>query len=250
MKVRIGITSGWEPGTVVEGWPLVYANKGAIEYVEKHGAIPVMIPVLEDVSLYDEYMKFIDAIIVSGEVLSIKRNVVKDGGDNPLYSSNPLRYENEKAAINSAIKSGIPILGICRGYQVMNVELGGNMKDGDITIDNPVIHQQGGIELPNVGVHEISIKEDTKLHSLLNVDEIMVNSFHRQAVGDLPKGFIASASTKDGHIEAIETDDDRFIIGVQFHPEMLTGDIWDNFFKEFIKVARNSKNNESCYATH
>lgn len=241
MTIRIGITSGWEPGTVVEGWPLVYTNKGAIENVEKHGGVPVMIPILENLDLYDEYMKLIDGIIVAGEVLSIKRNVVKGGGDNPLYSSNPLRYENEKAAINSAIKSGIPILGICRGYQVLNVELGGSMKDGDITIDNPIIHQQGGIELPNKGVHKISIKPNTKLHGLLKVDEIMVNSFHRQAVGDLPEGFIVSATTEDGHVEAIESADDRFIIGVQFHPEMLDDDIWNTFFKEFIKVAKKHK---------
>lgn len=245
MSIKIGITGGWEPGTVVEGWPLVYTNKGVVENVEKHGALPIIIPILEEIEAYEQYMEFIDALIVSGEMLSIKKNVLKEGGDNPLYNSNPLRYENEKAAINAAIKKGIPILGICRGHQVLSVELGGTMKEGDITENNPIMHQQGNIELPTVGVHNIKIKSDTKLYDLIKTDQIMVNSFHRQAVENVPTGFIVSATTEDGNIEAIEYDGEEFIVGVQFHPEMMQGNIWDNFFKEFIQIAKDSSDTKN-----
>lgn len=241
MQVKIGITSGWEPGTVVEGWPLVYANKGIIDIIVGAGAIPIIIPVVEDEGLYENYMDMIDGIIVSGEVLSIKRNVFEDGGDNVLYNSNPLRYRNEKAAIQMAIRKNIPILGICRGHQVLNVEEGGTMKDGDITIGNEVIHQQGGIKPPDQTAHAISIVQGTKLHKMLNEETVEVNSFHRQAVGKIPSGYIASAISEDGNIEAIETEDSRLIMGLQFHPEMMEGHIWSQFFKNFIKAVAEYK---------
>lgn len=241
MQVKIGITSGWEPGTVVGGWPLVYVNKGIIDNIVDAGAIPIIIPVVEDEGLFENYIDMIDGIIVAGEVLSIKRNVFEDGGDNVLYNSNPLRYKNEKAAIQMAIKKDIPILGICRGHQVLNVEEGGTMKDGDITIGNDVIHQQGGIKTPDQTTHKISIIQGTKLHKILGEECLNVNSFHRQAVGKIPSGYMVSATTKDGNIEAIETEDNRFIMGLQFHPEMMKGHIWSQFFRNFVKVVSEYK---------
>lgn len=241
VKVKIGITSGWEPGSIVEGWPLVYVNKGSVEGLERAGAIPVILPILDNRDLFNEYMDMVDGIIVSGEVLSIKRNVVKDGGNNPLYNSNPLRYENESAVIRTAIKKDIPLLGICRGYQVLCVELGGGMKEGDVTIGNKVIHQQGGTALPDTGVHNISIQSGTRLQNMLGTENITVNSFHRQVVETIPEGFRVSAVAPDGSIEAIETTDERFIMGLQFHPEMMRGEIWNNFFRKFVEIVTNYK---------
>jgi len=241
MPVRIGITSGWEPGTVVEGWPLIYVNKGVVDNLEKSGAIPVIIPVLENESLIDWYMDFLDGVIVCGEVLSIKRNVVKDIGKNVLQNSNPLRYKNEMAVIKAAKNHNKPLLGICRGYQVLAVVEGGSVSDDDINVGNDVIHQQGGIMLPDCAIHSIRITPGSKLWNMLKRDHVMVNSFHRQALDRVPEGYIVSAVAEDGSIEAIEAADDRFMMGLQFHPEMLRDDIWKDFFKEFISIVEGHK---------
>lgn len=240
MKVVIGITSGWEPGTVVNDWPLVYVNKGLVESLEKAGAVPVIIPVLGGGG-WQDYLSFVDGVVASGEVLSIKRNVMKDGGDNVLYNSNPLRYENEANVIKLAVARGIPVLGICRGYQVLNVEMGGTMKAGDITEGNEVMHQQGGIVPPWQGVHEVKIVPGTKLHRMLQVDQVLVNSFHRQAVERIPEGYVVRGVAPDGNIEAIEFAGEEFVMGLQFHPEMLPGEVWENFFQQFVAVVREHK---------
>jgi putative glutamine amidotransferase len=236
MKVKIGITSGWEPGTVVDGWPLVYVNKGLSDQLERVGALPVVFPVVEDGKMYEEYLNLVDAVIVSGEVLSIKRNVMRDGVKDVLRDSNPLRYCNEQAVVRTALKRNLPLLGICRGYQVLNVEAGGTMKDGDINIGNSVMHQQGGIIPPDRPSHRITITPGTKLHRMLNVEQATVNSFHRQALGKIPPGFVVGAVADDGNIEAIEAGGEQIVIGLQFHPEMLEGQIWSCFFAEFIKL--------------
>ncbi|MEX2461700.1 MAG: type 1 glutamine amidotransferase [Paenibacillaceae bacterium] len=241
MTVRIGITSGCEYGTIVNGWPLIYVNKAIVESIENAGAIPIVLPTVENVSLFDPYMDMIDGIIISGEVLSIKTNVIQDGGKDILQNINLLRYSNERAAISAALKRNIPLLGICRGHQVLNIVEGGTMKDKDINIGNDIIHQQGSIQSPDKGIHNISIKAGSKLQRLLKMNHLCVNSFHRQAIGQIPKGYIASAVADDGNIEAIEMDDDRFIMGLQFHPEMMKEAPWNVFFSEFIEVVKQHK---------
>ena len=238
MKVKIGITTGWEPGTVVKGWPLIYGSKDLIDRVERAGAIPILLPIVENEELIKEYIEIIDGVIISGEVLTIKRNVMMDHNENVLYKSNPIRYRNEEKIIKAAIEKNIPILGICRGHQVLNVQQGGTMIDDDINIGNLVQHQQSNIALPPDPIHKITISKDSKLFSLIKEEQIMVNSFHRQAIKEIPTSFRVCAMTNDNHIEGIETEDERFIVGVQFHPEMLKGELWENFFINYINIVK------------
>jgi putative glutamine amidotransferase len=241
--VRIGVTSGWEPGTVVEGWPMVYVNKGLTDSLEEAGAIPIIIPIFDNTQHITSYMDFIDAIIIAGEILSVKRNVVKAIGTNVLENSNPLRYKNEMAAIQAAIRHKKPLLGICRGFQVLTVVEGGSVGDNDINIGNHVLHQQGGVYPPDVGSHRIHITPESKLFDMLKVHSPVVNSFHRQAVDKMPDGYRVAARSEDHHIEAIESISGPFRMGLQFHPEMLTEKIWKDFFVEFVNLVRTEKLN-------
>jgi len=241
MKVKIGITTGWEPGTVVEGWPLIYGSKDLVDRIERAGGLPILIPILENQELIPEYIQMVDGIIVSGEVLSIKRNVMNDYSNNVLYNSNPLRYVNEEKVITESIKSNIPLLGICRGYQVLCVQQGGTVFDDDINLNTNVVHQQKEIAVPpQKPVHRVSIPKDTKLYQLINRESVMVNSFHRQAVKEVPKGYRVCATSEDGYIEGIESVK-GFSVGIQFHPEALEEDIWEDFFKNFIAIVKNHK---------
>jgi putative glutamine amidotransferase len=238
LKPVIGVTSGWEPGALVEGWPLAYTPRHLITRLEQAGAAPIILPVVDDVRLYVQYIRMIDGIVIAGEVLSIHRNVLAETSGNVLKNSNPLRYNNEEAAIRYALQDDIPLLSVCRGHQVLNVTAGGDMKSYDITAGNEVVHQQGGQRPPHEGAHEISIRRGTKLHQIVGADRIKVNSFHRQAVGTVPEGFVACAFAADGHIEAIEAEDkDKFVMGLQFHPEMMEGPQWNVLFEQFVEAA-------------
>jgi len=244
MKVVIGITCGCEDGSIVQGWPLIYVNRDLVRSIEAAGAIPVLLPVLEDERGFEHYVEMIDGIVIAGEVLSIISNVLGENrhenlsGNDTLERLNPLRYKNEKAAIRAALKRNIPVLGICRGHQVLSVAEGGSLKDHDITVGNSVMHHQGTLYPPDKGVHRIDIRPGSRLHRMLQADQVDVNSFHRQAVQQVPEGYIVSATSADGNIEAIESQDDRFVMGLQFHPEMMKGEIWQQFFKEFVEVVR------------
>jgi len=243
MSVKIGITCGHDSERVVRGWPLAYTNHHLVERLRSAGALPILIPALENAAEQcQEYIRLLDGIVVSGEVLAVERHLLDDfeEKDNLLERSNPLRYQSERALIRAALQSNIPLLGICRGFQVLNVEAGGTVSKPDMYKNNGVKHMQGDIA-PNLPVHEISIVEGSKLKRLLNTDKIFVNSFHRQAISKVADGFKVSAVAPDGCIEAIEAIDDRWIMGMQFHPEMLCDNIWTSFFNGFLVEVRKRK---------
>jgi putative glutamine amidotransferase len=248
-KTRVGITSGWEQGTLVEGWPLIYTIKSCVDVVEKAGGIPLVLPVMSQTASSIEALNVIDAVIISGEVLSIKRDVLANKNARDLESQNPLRYANERDYIKSALERGIPLLGICRGHQVLNVVCGGSLYLDDShlqQLDNAVTHQQGS-KRPEETIH--SITTDGILAKILGKKEIMVNSFHRQMVKEPPPGFDVVARSKDGMIEAIASTEHDFVLGLQFHPEVMSDPIWLNVFKSLIEAGNrysNKKTHEGC----
>ncbi len=235
-KVRVGITSGWEQSSLVPGWSLIYTVKSCIDVVEKVGGIPIILPVMSQTVSRNEVLDAIDALIVSGEVLSIKRNVLKEEGPKDLECQNPLRYANERDYIMGALNKRIPLLGICRGHQVLNVVCGGSMYLDDIHLsqaNNVITHQQDD-KKPEETVH--SIRMEGFLARILGREEAMVNSFHRQSVKEPPAGFDVVACSQDGMVEAIASAEHDFVLGLQFHPEVLPDPVWLNIFKELIEA--------------
>jgi putative glutamine amidotransferase len=112
----------------------------------------------------------------------------------------------------------LPVLGICRGHQVINVFYGGSLYQ-----DIPSQHQSEAAVKHRGGkiMHDITVEEGSLLHELLGRKRYEVNSYHHQAVKVAAPGFTVSARTADGIVEAIEGPDEVFIVGVQFHPEKL-----------------------------
>lgn len=236
MRPFIGITSGCEQGQVVPGWSLNYANHECVEAVEKAGGIPLILPILGEAARRAELVKRLDGLIVSGEVLSIKTNVL--AGDRPkgLGAQNPKRYANERAYLELALEAKLPILAICRGFQVMTEALGGEFYEGDITLKSNVPHQQGS-RPPAETSHQITVVEGTVLSQTIGLGPVAVNSFHRQAVFKPPPGFRVAATSADGVVEAMEAIEHRFQVGVQFHPEMLPWEPWGRLFEGLVSSA-------------
>ncbi|MDR0413344.1 MAG: membrane dipeptidase [Dysgonamonadaceae bacterium] len=193
-----------------------------VEAIVKAGGSPLLIPLTGDSAALDEALSQVDGLILSG------------GGDidAPLYgetphpaatSSDPARDRYDIRLAQRAVEKQIPVLGICRGVQVINVAFGGSLIQ-DIPSQMPesaVNHNQ-----PDGGeMHSVALRAGSTLHRLMKADRIPVNSFHHQAIRTVAPGFEAVAQSEDGVIEAIESADGRFILGVQWHPErMLSGD--------------------------
>ena len=143
-----------------------------------------------------------------------------DNDPNPQTAYDDGRDEFEMAWAKTGWESGLPMLGICRGAQLLNVSRGGDLIQ--------VIDEENAANYPNGPIgyalfrKQIEIKPRTRLNAIFRRSVVAVNSLHRQAVNRPGDGLTVSAcETAGGGVQAIEADDNRFVLGVQFHPELL-----------------------------
>lgn len=135
----------------------------------------------------------------------------------------PARDRMEIEATRLAVRRGMPILGICRGIQILNVALGGGLiQDIPSEIERPVRHWALD-PTPSLS-HTIDVDPGSLLASLIGEGRIAVTSIHHQAVGRVAGGLRVTARSRDGVVEAVESADGRPFLGVQFHPEETAGD--------------------------
>lgn len=145
----------------------------------------------------------------------------------------PERDRFELALIEGALERHMPILGICRGIQILNVSQGGTVRN--LRDDADLAHTHG-VEIDSMDAHPVTIAAGSKLATLLGAGRRDVNSFHGQAVGRLAPGVVAAAESPDGVVEAIELSGQRFAIGIQWHPEMPAQQM--AVFEAFLKEAK------------
>ncbi|MGE5594013.1 MAG: gamma-glutamyl-gamma-aminobutyrate hydrolase family protein [Betaproteobacteria bacterium] len=133
----------------------------------------------------------------------------------------PERDEFELALVKAAVQAGTPILAICRGIQVLNVAMGGTLyQDIPSQVNGAIKHRQ---DAPRYyASHQVIVERHSKLAGMVGAGEVLVNSFHHQAVRQVAPGFVVSARSSDGVIEGIESVHDLFVVGVQWHPECMT----------------------------
>lgn len=216
MKPIIGLTCQKENFV---GRSINRLNTTYINAVLKAGGTPIILPILKNPEDIKNYLDIVDGIIFTG------------GEDvSPLYfGEEPIREVDEichdrdtfeMELFKQAYEKDIPIFGICRGTQLINIALGGTIYQ-DIYKQIPNI---GGHTCPSnlqEGYHNINILNDTIIFDIFKKEKLAVNSLHHQAVKDLGSNLKTSSSSIDGIIESIESTDDRFILGVQFHPEAM-----------------------------
>ena len=203
-----------------------------VESLLQAGAAVILLPPVKDAQIMEQYLKSCHGVVFSG------------GGDiDPYYwgelpswelgEINPRRDYFELKLAEQVIARKLPALGICRGCQVLNVAAGGTLLQD---INTPMAHQQKAPR--NYPFHDILIKPDTLLSTILNESTIRVNSFHHQAVNQPGSGMCISAQSPDGIIEAIESREAPFILGVQWHPECMTDISSKRLFSALVRVAK------------
>jgi putative glutamine amidotransferase len=141
-----------------------------------------------------------------------------------------------------AVEDKKPVLGLCRGLQVINVALGGTLyQDLDAEYPNAIKHDY----FPTYGfsrdhlAHKVSVAPGTRLDHALRGASVPVNSMHHQGIKALAKSLVASATAPDGLIEAAESPNGSFVVGVQWHPEVfeLSEPSTGELFRDFVEAA-------------
>ncbi|HAZ05536.1 MAG TPA: amidotransferase [Acetobacterium sp.] len=156
----------------------------------------------------------------------------------------PKRDELELNLFKAILKENKPVLGICRGMQLINVALGGTLKQDILGVKEIGMTLQHFQKTPfDIPVHEISIQKNTLLHQILDKDKILVNSVHHQGIGNLANGLSSIATSLDDLIEAVEIKALDFGIGVQWHPEQLlkTDSNAKKLFAAFVNAAKSNR---------
>lgn len=242
MKPLIGITCSMGLGIysmTMENLPQEQhrMNDSYVKAVIQAGGVPVVIPAYEDLSLVKEVVDRLDGVLLSGggdldpALFSRRPNA-------HLGSVSPRRDAAEIAIAQYVIReTDKPLLGVCRGVQVMNVAMGGSLYI-DLPDEGKLAHSLSMYPRHHVS-HEIDVTDNTRLANAMGAGRNQVNSFHHQAVRDLAEGFAVSASSvPDGVIEAVELPGERFVVGVQWHPEELTArPEARQLFKDFVAAA-------------
>ena len=208
----IGITTNYNDGNacLAEAY---YAS------ILEAGGVPLLIPPYAGREALVETLKVVDAVLLSGGADIDPRYMNEEPDYNLLHTINPKRDEQELMLTLLAVDRGLPILGICRGMQTLAAALSGRVHQDIYAAlgDNLLNHDQS--EERGVATHNVELVEGTLLARIFGCATLGVNTFHHQAVSQVPQAFRASAYATDGVIEAMEAVDGRSIIGVQWHPE-------------------------------
>jgi len=233
----IGITS--ENTKNEYGQPAVRSLRTYIREIIKVGGIPIVIPSETPTNLLEALFARLDGIILSGGD-DIDRALF-NGEEHPrIGKPDPIRDQCEITLARMAVAKKKPILGICRGIQLLNVALGGDLYT-HIEDQHParVKHDYYPEPPRDLISHPVAINENSKLFEILGEREIPVNSLHHQGVKTLAPQLVATAHAPDGLIEAAEIPNHPFAIAVQWHPEWIPEEPASQaLFKAFVEAAK------------
>jgi putative glutamine amidotransferase len=231
MKPLIGITASFDKDTQ-------QLHRNNTDSVLKAGGTPVILPYTVDLETIEELADRLNGLLLSG------------GGDiDPtLFGEEPLpglgsivpeRDTLETELIRRMLKRNKPILGICRGCQILNIAAGGDMYQ-DLYSQRDGLLQHSQRAPREHASHTLQVIEGTKLYNIVGQSSYKVNSFHHQALRNLAPGFVLSATTKDDVIEGFESAGHAFVLGLQWHPETMTSTdpIAHKIFEAFIRACK------------
>lgn len=190
-----------------------------VESIRKAGGIPFILPPVRTPEEANEVLPLIHGLLLTGGG-DISPTYLREDPRRGIGGCFPERDFSEILLTQLALQQNLPLLGICRGIQVLAVAAGGKIYQ-DIPSQYPNAMQHVQTAPRQYAWHDVNIVEESVLFRLLNKTKIGVNSLHHQAVSEIPQGFIHCALASDEIIEGIEKSGAKFCLGVQWHPESM-----------------------------
>lgn len=253
MKPIIGITANYSTldfhgistkiGVAQQEWQLL-AND-YIYAIENAGGIPLILPVLSEKEDIKEILGKLDGLILSGGS-DIDPKYYNQYPQEGLGGIMPKRDSYETVLARTAVhETELPILGICRGIQMLTIATDGQLNQ-DMKFQKATPFKHTCIESPKYHpIHDVIIEENSIFKKIFGANKIGVNSYHHQSIDEVGNGFRVTMTADDKTIEGIEMTGDRFILGVQWHPEMMVehDSYYLKLFKAFIESSKNRGKN-------
>jgi len=220
-----------------------YLGRDYSEAVEAAGGLPIHISLIPKAEYIDAVVAQLDGILLPGSDSDVDPLRYGQQPHPQLGTVQTIKDETDLLVIAAAERRGIPIFAICFGMQVLNVSRGGTLiQDINSQVPDAIKHEQGAPrDRPS---HRIKLNENTRLSNIGGAVDALVNSHHHQAIESVGANLIATAWATDGVVEALEDPrPDRFIVAVQWHPEIG----WQNdlfaqrLFHAFVSEAANAR---------
>jgi putative glutamine amidotransferase len=214
-RPRIGI-----PMRIEHNTDRFYLGRHYSEAVEAAGGVPLHISLIPNADYIDSAVDGLDGILLPGSDSDVDPLRYGQQPHPALGTVQTIKDETDLLVIKAAERKGIPLFAICFGMQILNVSRGGSLiQDICSQVPEAIKHEQGAPrDRPS---HRIKMLETSKLSEIAGSVDAIVNSHHHQAIESLGADLVATAWTTDGIIEALEDPrPDRFIVAVQWHPEL------------------------------
>ncbi len=236
-KPKIGVTLDYNFDETYAKTPWYALRGNYIEAFSKEGA--------EVILLHYEYNDFnalvseLDGLVITGGNFDVDPSIYGETINHERVTPNLKRTNFELGVCKAAMAQKIPLLGICGGHQLINVIMGGTLiQHIPQEIDNCLEHEQEIAK--HLPTHDVEVLQGTQLYSIVNTNNIKVNTTHHQAVKTLGSNLKVNAIAPDGVIEGIETTDSNWLcIGVQWHPEYTYTAHDAALIKHFVATCQN-----------
>jgi putative glutamine amidotransferase len=234
-KPLIGITT--RNGKDADGHPLTALQHTYTRAITQAGGLPILIPsMLAEEDFLDLYSRVAGILFTGGGDVSLE---YFNGSEHPRIGEvDKGRDTTEISLIRAAVNDGKPVLGICRGAQVMNVALGGTLYTHiHDQLKGALDHDYPG-DLRRVLVHPVNVDESTRSAEIFGETLLNVNSLHHQGLKDIAAGLRIAGHAPDGLVEVVEISDHPYAVAVQWHPEWLTDQLpMQRLFKSFVDAS-------------
>lgn len=211
---------------------------------EAADAIPLVIPALASAIDMDALLDRIDGLVLTGALSNVHPHRYGHEAHADYEPYDQARDDTTIPLIGKAIERGMPVFCICRGFQELNVVLGGTLVTEVQRLPGRIDHRApktDDLDVKYGDNHPVLVEPDGVLHEIVGVDRMMVNSLHRQAIDHLAPGLRVEARAEDGTIEAVSLKDAKgFTLGVQWHPEYkaVLNPVSVKIFRAFGNAAR------------
>ncbi|MEL7434330.1 MAG: gamma-glutamyl-gamma-aminobutyrate hydrolase family protein [Chloroflexota bacterium] len=226
-------TNGWR-------YDVCYGKNAAV--IEEAGGLPVLIPSMVSLDTLRQTYERLDGVLLPGGG-DIEPSRYNTEPNTKLFDVSAERDEMEISLAQWAIEDDLPVFGICRGIQVLNVAMGGSLvQDIPTQLETDLRHSitSPEEEARHKILHDVTVEPDSRLAEILGDTTVPVNSLHHQSLQSVAERAKITAHAPDGIVEGIELPDKHFVLAVQWHPEDLVANDarMNNLFTAFVQAAQ------------